>query len=45
MTSGVVVLTSSVDYMEDNTRDEEATSTREAYIASSDRPVTTVPSL
>ena len=45
VTSGVVVLMSSVDYIKDNTRDEEATSKREAYIASSDRPVTTIPSL
>ena len=45
VTSGVVVLMSSVDYMEDNTRNEEATSTRVAYIALTDRPVTTIPSL
>ena len=45
VTSGVVVLTSSVDYMDDITRDEEATSTKKAYIASSDRLVTTIPSL
>ena len=44
MTSGVVVLMSSVDYMEDNTRNEEATNTRVAYIALTDRPVTTIPS-
>ena len=44
VTSGVVVLTSSVDYVKYNTRDEEATNTRVAYIALTDRPVTTIPS-
>jgi hypothetical protein len=39
------LFSSSVYNKELNTRDEEATNTREAYIASTDRPVTAVPSL